>query len=205
MVVEKHEEPLMQLMVLYKLGPSAPEVHLAPPIIVHIHFVGSSSPRFFVADCFTKLTPIHELGEFQRNMLYLTALSTGDAEEGIDLGRRRRRRSIAWSSARTWKSSRYLGFVLLPTGRPGRRFTDADDKATVEASFGLFLLLWGRPRPHFSICTPASRLAPPASAIRKLRLMRGKTLDEMWRKKTMRRRKLVMKGLGFSLAGVLYL
>jgi hypothetical protein len=25
----------------------------------------------------------------------------------------------------------------------------------------------------------------------------GKTLDEMWRKKTMRRRKLVMKGLGF--------
>jgi hypothetical protein len=137
-------------------------------------------------------------------MLYLTALSTGDAEEGIDLGRRRRR-SIAWSSARTWKSSRYLGFVLLPTGWPGRRFTDADDEATVEASFGLFLLLWGRPRPRFSICTPASRLAPPASAIRKLRLMGGKTLDEMWRKKTKRWRKLVMKGLGFSLAGVLYL
>jgi hypothetical protein len=33
----------------------------------------------------------------------------------------------------------------------------------------------------------------------------GKTLDEMWRKKMMRRRKLVMKGLGFSLARVLYL
>jgi hypothetical protein len=29
MVVKKHEEPLMQLMVLCKLGPSAPEVHLA--------------------------------------------------------------------------------------------------------------------------------------------------------------------------------
>jgi hypothetical protein len=33
----------------------------------------------------------------------------------------------------------------------------------------------------------------------------GKTLDEMWEKKTMRRRKLVMKELGFSIAGVLYL
>jgi hypothetical protein len=33
----------------------------------------------------------------------------------------------------------------------------------------------------------------------------GKTLDEMWKKKKMRQRKLVMKGLGFSLARVLYL
>jgi hypothetical protein len=33
----------------------------------------------------------------------------------------------------------------------------------------------------------------------------GKALDEMWRKKAMRQKKLVMKGLGFSLAGVLYL
>jgi hypothetical protein len=29
---------------------------------------------------------------------------------------------------------------------------------------------------------------------------KGKTLDEIWRKKTMRRRNLTMKGLGFSLA-----
>jgi hypothetical protein len=28
-------------------------------------------------------------------------------------------------------------------------------------------------------------------------MLGGKTLDEMWEKKTMRRRKLVMKGLGF--------
>jgi hypothetical protein len=90
-----------------------------------------------------------------------------------------------------------LGLFLLPTGRPGHRFTDADDKATIEASFGLFLLPWGRLRPCFSISTPASRLAPPASAIEKLRLVEGKTLDEMWRKKTMQLRKLVMKGLGF--------
>jgi hypothetical protein len=42
---------------------------------------------------------IHELGELQRNALLLTALSTSDAEEIIDLGSRRRR-SIARSSAR---------------------------------------------------------------------------------------------------------
>jgi hypothetical protein len=69
----------------------------------------------------------------------------------------------------------------------------------------LFLMPWGRPRPRFSISTPVSILAPPASAIDKLRLVGGKPLDEMWRKKMMRHRKLVMKGLGFSLADVLYL
>jgi hypothetical protein len=46
-------------------------------------------------------------------MLYLTTLSAGDAEEGIDLGRRRR--SIARSNARAWSSSsRYVGFVFTP-------------------------------------------------------------------------------------------
>jgi hypothetical protein len=48
-------------------------------------------------------------------------------------------------------------------------------------------------------------LAPPASAIEKLRLVGGKTLDEMWKKKMMQQSKLVMKGLGFPLVGVLYL
>jgi hypothetical protein len=44
-------------------------------------------------------------------------LSAGDAEEGIDLGRRRRR-SIARSNARAWSSSsRYLGFVFTPPQR----------------------------------------------------------------------------------------
>jgi hypothetical protein len=33
-----------------------------------------------------------------------------------------------------------LGLFLLPTGRPGRHFIDVDDEATVEGSFGLFLL-----------------------------------------------------------------
>jgi hypothetical protein len=67
----------------------------------------------FAKNCFTKFPPIHELGKFQRHPLNLTALSAGDAEEGVNLGRRRRR-SIMRSSARTWSSSRYLGLVLTP-------------------------------------------------------------------------------------------
>jgi hypothetical protein len=113
-VVKKHKKPLMEVMVLRKLGPAAPKVHLATLVIVHFHFIGSSSPRLFTENCFTKLTPIHELGEFQRNTLHLMALSAGDTEERESLDRSRRR-GIAESSAGTWSSSsRYLGLVLTP-------------------------------------------------------------------------------------------
>jgi hypothetical protein len=112
-VVEDHEKPLVEVMIFRKLGPATPEVHLATSIIPHLHFIGSSSPRVLAKNCFTKLPPIHEFGEFQRHTLNLTALSVGDAEEGVNLGRRRRR-SITWSSARTWSSSRYLGLVFTP-------------------------------------------------------------------------------------------
>jgi hypothetical protein len=33
-----------------------------------------------------------------------------------------------------------LGLFLLPVGRPGRRFTGADDEATAAATVALFLL-----------------------------------------------------------------
>jgi hypothetical protein len=97
-VVEEHEKPLVEVMIFHKLGPATPEVHLATSIIPHLHFIRSSSPRLFAKDCFTKLTPIHELGEFQRHTLNLAALSAGDTKEGENLGRRR---SIMQSSART--------------------------------------------------------------------------------------------------------
>jgi hypothetical protein len=54
---------LMQLVVLCKLGPSTPEVHLVAPIIVHLHLIWCSASRLFAEDHFVKLTPIHELGE----------------------------------------------------------------------------------------------------------------------------------------------
>jgi hypothetical protein len=113
-VVEEHEKPLIEVMVLCKLGPAAPEVHLAASIIVHFHLIGSSSPRLFMKNYFTKLVPIHELGEFQRNTLYFMTLSTYDAKEGLDLGRRRRSIARSNTRARSSSSSRYLGFVFTP-------------------------------------------------------------------------------------------
>jgi hypothetical protein len=114
--------------------------------------------------------PINELGEFQRNTLYLTVLSTSDIEkEQILAGAGG---EALWGAALEpgAEAADTLDLFLLPTGRPGRRFADADDEATRDASFGLFLLPRGRPRPCFSISTLVPRLASPASAIRKAAL-----------------------------------
>jgi hypothetical protein len=100
-VVEDHEKPLVEVMIFRKLGPATPKVHLAASIVPYLHFIGTSSSRMFMKNWFTKLPHIHELGKFQRHTLNLTALSAGDAEEGVNLGRSRRRRSIMRSSART--------------------------------------------------------------------------------------------------------
>jgi hypothetical protein len=119
MIVEEHEETLMQLVVLCKLGPSALEVHLTAPILVHLHFIWSSSSRLFTEDHFTKLAPVHELHKFQRNTLLLTALSTSDTEERVNPDRRRRR-GVARSSAGTLSNDdRYLGPILTSQGAAG--------------------------------------------------------------------------------------
>jgi hypothetical protein len=120
MVVKEHEKPLMQLVVLCKLGPAAPEVHFTMAIVVHLHFIRSSSSRFFAEDSLSKLSPVHELSKFQRNTLLLTALSTSDNEEGESFNRRRRRRGIARSSACTLgNNERWLGLVLTTQGASG--------------------------------------------------------------------------------------
>jgi hypothetical protein len=99
-VVEDHEETLIEVMVFCKLRPAALEVHLAIPVILDLHFIGSSSPRVFTKNCFSQLSPIHELGKLQWHPLNLAALSASDVEEGIYPGRRRRR-SITWWSTQT--------------------------------------------------------------------------------------------------------
>jgi hypothetical protein len=114
MIVEEHEETLMQLVVLCKLGPSAPEVHLTAPIIVHLHFIWSSSSRLFAEDRFSGLAHVHELGKFQRNTLLLMALSTSDTEERINLDRRRRR-GIVRSSVMSTHASILVDSVGPPS------------------------------------------------------------------------------------------
>jgi hypothetical protein len=58
-----------------------------------------------------------------------------------------------------------LRLFLLPAGRPGRRFTGADDEATVAAAVALFLLPRGRPRPCFSTGASMLKRDPLASAM----------------------------------------
>jgi hypothetical protein len=81
-VIEKHEEALMQIMILCKLRPATPEIHLAAAVIVYLHLVRSTSTRFFAKDGFTELAPIHESSKLERNTLLLTTLSTNDNKEG---------------------------------------------------------------------------------------------------------------------------
>jgi hypothetical protein len=119
MVVEEHEKTLVQLMVLRKLGPATPEVHLTTAIIVHLHFIRSSSSRFFAEDSLTKLVPIHELSKFQRNTLLLMALSTSDNKKGESFDRRRRRGIARSSDCILGNSERWLGLVLTSQGAAG--------------------------------------------------------------------------------------
>jgi hypothetical protein len=119
MIVEEHEKPLMQLMVLCKLGLAAPEVHLTTAIVVHFNLIWCSSSRFFTKDSFTKLAPVHELGKLQRNTLLLTTLSTRNNEERESFDKRRRR-GIARSSACTLgNNDRWFGLVLTSQGAAG--------------------------------------------------------------------------------------
>jgi hypothetical protein len=89
-----------------------------------------------------------------------------------------------------------MGLFLLPTGQPGRRFIAMDDEAATAGSFDLFLLSRGRPRPRFSTGAPMFRCEPLASAMED-KCLEKKTLDEMRETEAMRRRKTVMKELGF--------
>jgi hypothetical protein len=101
MEVESHEEALVEVMVFYKLRPAALEVHLAGTVLPDLHFIGSSSPGIFTKNRFPQFSPIHKLVELQRYPLNLMALSTGDAEERVHSGRRKR--SIMRRNARTWR------------------------------------------------------------------------------------------------------
>jgi hypothetical protein len=58
-----------------------------------------------------------------------------------------------------------LGLFLLPAGRPGRRFTRADDKDTKASVEALFLLPQGRPWPRFSTEAPRFKRDLLASAM----------------------------------------
>jgi hypothetical protein len=63
MKVEGYEEASLDVVIIHKLRPATLEVLFASAVILDFHLVRTSSPRMFTQDCFTQLTPIHELGE----------------------------------------------------------------------------------------------------------------------------------------------
>jgi hypothetical protein len=70
--------------------------------------------------------------------------------------------ALAEGALRPGAAEGTLGLFLLPAGRPGHRFTGADDEATSASIEALFLLPRGRPRPRFSIGAPMFRRDSPA-------------------------------------------
>jgi hypothetical protein len=93
MEIEGHEETLMDVVVFCKLRPPTLQVLLTIAVIPNLHFVWSPTARLFTENRFSQFSPIHELGEIQRQALNLAALHHGNAEERKDSGRSSRRRS----------------------------------------------------------------------------------------------------------------
>jgi hypothetical protein len=65
-VVEGHEEALVEVVVFCKLRLATLEVLFAVAIIPNLHFVRSTSTRLLAKNRFSQFSPIHELGEIQR-------------------------------------------------------------------------------------------------------------------------------------------
>jgi hypothetical protein len=59
-----------------------------------------------------------------------------------------------------------FGLFLLPTGRPGRRFTGTDDEDPAASGAILFLLPRGQPRPRGTDGMPRFRRDPSTSAMK---------------------------------------
>jgi hypothetical protein len=51
-VIESHEEALVEVMVFCKLRPAALEVLFTGIVVPDLHFIGSSSPRVFMKNRF---------------------------------------------------------------------------------------------------------------------------------------------------------
>jgi hypothetical protein len=120
MVVESHEEALVEVTVFCKLRPATLEVLLADTIVPNFHFIWSSSTRLFTKNRFSQFSPIHELGKIQRQALNLAALRVGEAKERKYPGRSRSS-SRSWS-AWTWGGAMYLWFILTARRVAGMPF-----------------------------------------------------------------------------------
>jgi hypothetical protein len=87
---------------------------------------------------FSQFSPIHELGEIQRQALNLTALAIAMQKKEKILGGAAG--AAGGGALRPGAAPVTLGLFLLPGGRPGRRLTEAADDDPPAAGVVLFLL-----------------------------------------------------------------
>jgi hypothetical protein len=66
MKVKSHKKALTEIVIFSKIRPAALEELFTSDVIPNLHFIGSSSPGVLTKNHFSQLSPVHELGEFQR-------------------------------------------------------------------------------------------------------------------------------------------
>jgi hypothetical protein len=66
MKVKGHKKTLTEIMIFSKIRLAALEELFTSTVIPNLHFIGSPSPGVLTKNRFSQLSPVHELGEFQR-------------------------------------------------------------------------------------------------------------------------------------------
>jgi hypothetical protein len=148
----------------------------------------------FTKNRFSQFSPVHEIGELQRHPLNLTALSAGDAEEGVHSGRRRR--SIMRRSAQTRCSKGNLGLILASYRAAGAPIHRSRRRGCHSCDCSLILTATGAATTPF-LYRGANIQMRSTCIVHGDKRCEGKTLDGMRKKKMIRRRKILMKELGF--------
>jgi hypothetical protein len=147
---------LMQIIILGKTRPAAPEGHLPVAIIVHLHLIRRSFNWYFSKDGFRSSRPSINSVNFNgtrccsRHWAPASAKKENTAPDngwgGLGCATLTSRGSLICEEEA-------LAMFLLPSGWPGRRLAGAEDDVSVVATLALFLLPQGRPRPCFSTTT----------------------------------------------------
>jgi hypothetical protein len=143
---------------------------------------------------FPQFSPVHEIGELQRHPLNLTALSADDAKEGVHSGRRWR--SIMRRSAWTWRSRGNFGLILASNRAAGAPLRRSRTRGCHSSDCSLILTAAGAAATTF-LYRGADIQTRSTCIGHGDKRCEGKTLDGMRKKKMMRRRKILMKELGF--------
>jgi hypothetical protein len=195
--VKGHEEASLDVVIIRKLWPAALEVLFPAPSYQTSTSYGVPPPEFSrrIASCNSR--PSMNLVNFSGShwISRHCALAIQKKEKIFGWGGG----GITGDALGPGVVQGTLGLLLLPTGRPGRRFTRTTDGDPAASGVVLFLLPRGRPRPHDTVGTPRFRQELLASAMEKS----WETRNPRWKRRWCGGRGIY---LGFlpSLSGSIY-